>query len=59
MRSAGRAACAEVKIVDADDKEVPPGNTGEIVVRGGNVMLGYWNKPDETAAALLWVDAHR
>ncbi|MBZ4512183.1 long-chain fatty acid--CoA ligase [Mycobacterium avium subsp. hominissuis] len=53
LRSAGRAApCAEVKIVDADDKEVPPGNTGEIVVRGGNVMLGYWNKPDETAAAL-------
>jgi acyl-CoA synthetase (AMP-forming)/AMP-acid ligase II len=53
LRSAGRAApCAEVKIFDADDLEVPLGHTGEIVARGGNVMLGYWNKPDETANAL-------
>jgi acyl-CoA synthetase (AMP-forming)/AMP-acid ligase II len=53
LRSAGRAApCAEVKIFDANDREVPPGHTGEIVARGGNVMLGYWNKPEETANAL-------
>lgn len=53
-RSAGRAAPhAEVRIVDADDNEVPRGTVGEIVVRGGHVMLGYWNRPEETAAALV------
>ena len=31
---------------------VPPGGTGEVVARGPNVMLGYWNRPDETAAVL-------
>jgi acyl-CoA synthetase (AMP-forming)/AMP-acid ligase II len=53
-RSAGRAAPhAEVRIVDADDNEVPRGDVGEIVVRGQHVMLGYWNKPEETAAAVI------
>jgi acyl-CoA synthetase (AMP-forming)/AMP-acid ligase II len=53
-RSAGRAAPhAEVRIVDPDDNEVPRGEVGEIVVRGAHVMLGYWNKPEETAAALV------
>jgi acyl-CoA synthetase (AMP-forming)/AMP-acid ligase II len=52
-RSAGRAAPhAEVRIVDENDVEVPRGEVGEIVVRGAHVMLGYWNKPEETAAAL-------
>ncbi|MCX6463491.1 MAG: long-chain-fatty-acid--CoA ligase [Pseudonocardiales bacterium] len=52
-RSAGRAVTsAEVRIVDADDVEVPRGTVGEVVVRGGSVMLGYWNRPEETAAAL-------
>jgi acyl-CoA synthetase (AMP-forming)/AMP-acid ligase II len=52
-RSAGRAAPhAEVRIVDEHDEEVPAGTVGEIVCRGGHVMLGYWNRPDETAAAL-------
>ena len=53
LRSAGRAApCAEVRIVDPDGAEVPRGTVGEVAVRGGNVMLGYWNKPEETAAAI-------
>ena len=41
----------EVRIVDPDGREVPRGAVGEVVVRGDNVMLGYWNRPDETAAA--------
>uniref|UniRef100_UPI0010414020 AMP-binding protein n=1 Tax=Candidatus Protofrankia californiensis TaxID=1839754 RepID=UPI0010414020 len=53
LRSAGRAAPhAEVRIVDADDNEVPRGTVGEVVVRGGHMMLGYWNKSEETATAL-------
>ncbi|MUM36023.1 AMP-binding protein, partial [Mycolicibacterium sp. CBMA 361] len=52
-RSAGRALPhVEVRVVDADDSELPRGEVGEVVVRGDNVMLGYWNRPDETAAAL-------
>jgi acyl-CoA synthetase (AMP-forming)/AMP-acid ligase II len=53
LRSAGRAAPhAEVRIVDEIGTVVPTGTVGEICVRGGNVMLGYWNKPAETDAAL-------
>jgi acyl-CoA synthetase (AMP-forming)/AMP-acid ligase II len=53
VRSAGRTgAVCELRIVDPDDAEVATGTVGEIVVRGGNVMQGYWNKPEETAAAL-------
>jgi acyl-CoA synthetase (AMP-forming)/AMP-acid ligase II len=52
-RSAGRAAPhALVQIVDLDGNEVPRGTVGEIVVSGDHVMLGYWNKPAETAEAL-------
>jgi acyl-CoA synthetase (AMP-forming)/AMP-acid ligase II len=53
LRSAGRASLTtEVKVVDADGHEVPRGQVGEVAVRGANVMLGYWNKPEQTAAAL-------
>jgi len=53
LRSAGRASfCTEVQIVDAQDQEVPRGTVGEVIVRGPNVMQGYWNKPEQTAAAL-------
>jgi acyl-CoA synthetase (AMP-forming)/AMP-acid ligase II len=52
-RAAGRAAPhAEVRIVDPDGVEVPCGTVGEVICRGAHVMLGYWNKPEETAAAL-------
>ncbi|MFW3172025.1 acyl-CoA synthetase [Geodermatophilus sp. CPCC 206100] len=52
-RSVGRAAYhTEVRVVGPDDAELPRGAVGEIVVRGGNVMLGYWNRPEATAAAL-------
>src|SRR5262249_8404656 len=41
-----------VRIVGQDGKDVAPGSEGELIVRGPNVMLGYHNKPDETASAL-------
>jgi acyl-CoA synthetase (AMP-forming)/AMP-acid ligase II len=52
-RAAGRALPhCEVRIVGPDHVELPRSEVGEIVVRGGNVMLGYWNRPTETAEAL-------
>ncbi len=43
----------EMKIVDSDSGQLcPPGVPGEIAIRGPNVMLGYWNRPEETAAAI-------
>ncbi len=42
----------DVKIVDADDNEVPVGEKGELVYRGHNVMKGYYNKPDANAETL-------
>jgi len=39
----------EVFVVDESGNEVPPGQVGELVIRGSNVMQGYWNAPDETA----------
>ena len=42
----------EIKIVTPDGKEAKPGETGELLARGPNIMKGYWNRPEETAAAL-------
>jgi long-chain acyl-CoA synthetase len=53
-RSGGRAALGvEIRIVDDNDQPVPPGTVGEIVVRGDNVMMGYWNRSEETAKAVV------
>jgi long-chain acyl-CoA synthetase len=38
----------EMKIVDEDGKEVDQGEVGEIVIKGHNIMKGYWNRPDAT-----------
>lgn len=48
--SVGRAlAGTEVYAVDGDGHRLPPGEVGELVVRGRNVALGYWRAPEETA----------
>jgi acyl-CoA synthetase (AMP-forming)/AMP-acid ligase II len=39
----------EVFVVDENGNELPPGQVGELVIRGSNVMQGYWNAPEETA----------
>jgi long-chain acyl-CoA synthetase len=42
----------EMKIVDDAGHDVDAGEVGEIVIRGHNVMKGYWNRPDATAEAI-------
>lgn len=53
VRSCGRAVLGnELRVLDGNGEEVPRGEVGEVVVRGPNVMQGYWNKPEQTAAVL-------
>jgi long-chain acyl-CoA synthetase len=42
----------EIKILDDQGNEVPLGETGEIAIRGPQVMQGYWHRPDETALVM-------
>jgi len=42
----------DVRIVDEQGQDVPTGTAGELIVRGPQVMAGYWQRPDETARAI-------
>ena len=43
---------AQVRVVDENDNDLPPGQVGEIIIKGDQVMKGYWNNPERTAKAL-------
>jgi long-chain acyl-CoA synthetase len=43
----------EIAIRDDEGRDLPPGEAGELCVRGPQVMKGYWNRPDETAKILM------
>jgi long-chain acyl-CoA synthetase len=52
-KASGQAVVGvEVMIRSADGAPLPDGEIGEVTVRGSNIMRGYWNKPEHTAAAL-------
>jgi fatty-acyl-CoA synthase len=52
--STGRvAARCQLRVVDDTGVDVPPGNTGQILIRGDNLMSGYWKAPEATAAVLV------
>lgn len=53
IRSAGRPVHgAQVKLVDDNDRDLPVGEVGEIVAKSPQVMKGYWNRPEATAATM-------
>jgi acyl-CoA synthetase (AMP-forming)/AMP-acid ligase II len=53
IRSVGQPVPqVEAEVVGEDGQEMPRGQTGEIRVRGPNAMLGYWNKPEQTAETM-------
>jgi fatty-acyl-CoA synthase len=56
LRKLGSAGLAvihgRILVADGDDRPVPTGEVGEILVGGPQIMTGYWNRPDESAAAL-------
>src|SRR5712692_882778 len=54
LTSCGKEALGvEVRVVNTDGEDVQPGEIGEIIARGPNVMMGYWHMPEATAAAIV------
>jgi fatty-acyl-CoA synthase len=53
LLSAGRPVLAtEIRVVDAEDRDVAPGEIGEILIRGPQLMQGYWRRPEASREAL-------
>ncbi len=48
----GPVALTDCRVLDANENEVAPGELGELVMRGPQIMLGYWKSPDATDAVL-------
>jgi acyl-CoA synthetase (AMP-forming)/AMP-acid ligase II len=42
----------DVRVVDEQGRDVPPGGTGEVIIRGAHIMKGYWNRPEATAETI-------
>jgi acyl-CoA synthetase (AMP-forming)/AMP-acid ligase II len=54
MASAGRALPGvELKILDENGNALPPGSIGEVAIKSPSNMVGYWNRPEETARTLI------
>lgn len=43
----------DIKAIDVDGVALPPGEVGELVISGPNIVRGYWNRPEDTAAAFV------
>ncbi len=53
VHSCGQPAVGvELRVVDSDRSEVPPGTVGELAARSPSVMAGYWQKPEQTAEVM-------
>jgi len=53
VRSCGQPATGvEVRIIDDEGQDVPPGTVGDVLVRSASVMAGYWQKPEATAEVM-------
>jgi len=53
LASVGRAhSVVEVRVADGEDRPLAPGEPGDVLLRGDTVMLGYWDDPEATEAAL-------
>jgi acyl-CoA synthetase (AMP-forming)/AMP-acid ligase II len=54
LRSVGRQMpFARVRVVDEEERDCPPGVAGEIVVKGDQVLTGYWRNPEATAKSFV------
>jgi acyl-CoA synthetase (AMP-forming)/AMP-acid ligase II len=54
LASCGRCYSeTDVRVVDGENRDIQPGEVGEIIVLGEDIMKGYWNAPDLTAEAIV------